>query len=61
MGSNIAILFCLCAFLDLFAVLAGAFTTRTRPLTKTKIKKARDSRAGLSRRLSSSLHLRDRR
>ena len=34
MGRSIVIRFCLYAFLELFAVLAGASTTR--PLTKTK-------------------------
>ena len=38
MGSSIVIRFCLCAFLELFAVLAGASTTR--PLTKTKNEKS---------------------
>lgn len=34
MGSSIVIRFCLCAFLELFAVLAG--TSSIRPLTKIK-------------------------
>ncbi len=40
MGSSIAMLFCLCAFLGLFAVQSGASTTCIRPLTKTKNKKS---------------------
>lgn len=39
MGSSIAMLFCLCAFLGLFAVQSGASTNCIRPLTKTKNKK----------------------
>lgn len=40
MGRSIVIRFCLYAFLELFAVLAGAPTTWPRPLTKTKNKKS---------------------